>query len=71
MSFAKLFEEKFHPSSLAPKHKFAYFPVKSLTQNILKLSLITNKNPPINTNPPPLLTSHTTKTQQLKAFNPN
>ena len=31
MSFAKLFEEKFYPSSLAPKHKFAYFPAKSLT----------------------------------------
>jgi len=55
MSFAKLFEEKFYPSSLAPKHKFAYFPAKSLTQNISKLSLTTNTNPPIKTNPPPLL----------------
>jgi len=30
--FAKLFEEKFHPSSLALKHKFPYFPAKSLTK---------------------------------------
>jgi len=31
VSFAKLFEKKFYPSSLAPKHKFPYFPSKSLT----------------------------------------
>ena len=46
VSFAKLFEKKFHPSSLAPKYNFAYFPAKSLTQNISKLSLTTNTNPP-------------------------
>jgi len=71
MSFAKLFEEKFHPSSLAPKHKFAYFPAKSLTQNISKLSLTTNTNPPTCKHKPTTITSHTTKTQQLKAFNPS
>jgi len=69
MSFAKLFEEKFHPSSLAPKHKFAYFPAKSLTQNISKLSLTTNTNPPINTNPPPLLTTPP-KPNNLKRLTP-
>jgi len=58
MLFAKLFEEKFHPSSLAPKHIIAYFPAKSLTQNISKLSLTTDTNPPINTNPPPLLSTY-------------
>jgi len=55
VSFAKLFEEKFHPSSLALKHKFPYFLAKSLTQNTSKLSLTANTNPPINTNPLPLL----------------
>ena len=55
VSFAKLFEEKFYPSSLASKHKFPYFPAKSLTQNTSKLPLTANTNPPINTKPPPLL----------------
>jgi len=65
MSFAKLFEEKFQPSSLAPKHRIAYFLTKSLTQNISKLSLTTNTNPPINTNPP-LLLSTPSKPNNLK-----
>jgi len=69
MSFAKLFEEKFQPSSLAPKHRIAYFPTKSLTQNISKLSLTTNTNPPINTNPPPLL-STPSKPNNLKRLTP-
>jgi len=46
VSFAKLFEENFHPSSLAPKHKFPYFHAKSLIQNTSKLSLTANSNPP-------------------------
>ena len=55
MSFAKLFEKEFHPSSLAPKHKIAYFPAKSLTQNISKLSLTTNTHPlPLLPTPPKL-----------------
>jgi len=69
MSFAKLFEEKFHPSSLALKHKIAYFPAKSLTQNTSKLSLTTNANPPINTNPPPLLPTPP-KPNNLKRLTP-
>jgi len=70
MSFAKLFEEKFHPPSLAPKHRIAYFPAKSLTQNISKLSLTTNTNPPINTNPSPLL-STPPKPNNLKRLTPS
>jgi len=66
VSFAKLFEKKFHPSSLAPKHKFPYFPAKSLTQNI---SLTANRNPPINTNPPPLLPT-SPKSNNLKRLTP-
>jgi len=69
VSFAKLFEEKFHPSSLAPKHKFPYFPAKSLTQNTSKLSLTSNTNPPINTNPPPLLPTPP-KPNNLKRLTP-
>jgi len=57
MSFAKLFEEKFQTSSLASKHRIAYFPTKSLTQDISKLSLTTDTNPLINTNLPPLLST--------------
>jgi len=69
VSFAKLFEEKF------PKHKFPYFPAKSLTQNTSKLSLIANTNPPINTNtpintnPPPLLPTPL-KPNNLKLLTP-
>ena len=59
VSFAKLF----HPSTLAPKHKFPYLPAKSLTQNTSKLSLTANINPPINTNPPPLLLTPPPKSQ--------
>jgi len=69
VSFAKLLEEKFHPSSLAPKHKFPYFLAKSLTQNNSKLSLTTNTNPPINTNPPPLLPTPP-KPNNLKRLTP-
>jgi len=69
MSFAKLFEKKFHPSSLAPKYNFAYFPAKSLTQNISKLSLTTNTNPPLNTNQPPLLPTPP-KPNNLKRLTP-
>jgi len=69
VSFAKLFEEKFYPSSLAPKHKFPYFPAKSLTQNTSKLSLTANTNPPINTKPPPLLPTPP-KPNNLKRLTP-
>ena len=61
--------KNFYPSSLAPKHKFAYFPAKSLTQNISKLSLTTNTNPPLNTNQPPLLPTPL-KPNNLKRLTP-
>jgi len=44
VSFAKLFEEKFLPSFVAPKHNFPYLPAESLTQNTSELSLTANTN---------------------------